>query len=1025
MKPIQLKMTAFGPYKKTETIDFRELGDHRLFVISGATGAGKTTIFDGISFALYGSASGEDRADIKEIRSDFADDDTHTSAELIFEIHNRQYRVLRQLAHRKNGNKTATGETFELVEILPTGEKPVVESQKVGEINKKIEDIIGLSKDQFKQIVMLPQGEFRKLLTSETENKEAILRKIFKTESYRHIADQLKVKKEEADKQLQQALAVRNLHTSKIASTLPKRESALFDLLETNQFNMYQLVDALKIEVDFYEKQITEDEANYKAVGKQLEDKQRQQFEAVTLNQKIEAFKEKEQKLLSLRQQEPLFLEKERELAAAEKAIHIIPIEQYYRVAKQKVLQKEATFEEAKISEQKMKLQLEEVTAQFVVQQQKETERNDSLKRVMHLQSLEPIFKDLEKQNQMKNQLQQEVQQLQAVFTAQSQQHKERMLALQALEEQSATLEETIQPLDDKIDQLAQLKDRAAAFHHWSTQQKKVQDLKGQVITKEKVYIEAQQKAKVEQDKWVASQASILASQLVDGAPCPVCGSTEHVAKHEETVEVVDEQQLEQIRKYASNLEQQYFVTNGQLQAEMQAFNALEQNLQELSVTVEEGPTLTNQYQDLFASVQQLKKEKELWNQLKEKTKSQKQAVDEFQLQLQQLEKTYQTQLQALNNAVAIYDEKHKSIPQDITSLHHLYQLTNEAIQQRTQLEESWTLVQKRMQQANEQNTTAQANLQHSITDLAESRKLLEQAQEDFKQAVENAGFEKGKDYLAARRDESQCQKLKEECQQYKNTIHALSTQIDEEKEQVADKELVDLTLVTEAVNQLKQNYEMAFEQWNNSKKYRQNAHQLIIDLSEVSKNIAELEASCGRIIGLYDLLRGQNHMKISFERYVQIEYLEQIIHAANQRLKPLSNGQFNLIRSDRQEARGKQSGLGLDVYDAYTGQTRDVKTLSGGEKFNASLCLALGMSDVIQSFQGNIRIDTMFIDEGFGTLDEESLTKAIDTLIDLQKSGRMIGVISHVAELKAAMPAILEVTKSREGHSHTTFHVK
>ncbi|MGE7624155.1 AAA family ATPase [Viridibacillus sp. NPDC096237] len=1025
MKPIQLKMTAFGPYKKTEIIDFGELGEHRLFVISGATGAGKTTIFDGISFALYGSASGEDRADIKEIRSDFADDDTHTSAELIFEIHNRQYRVLRQLAHRKNGNKTATGESFELVEILPKGEKPVVESQKVGEINKKIEDIIGLTKDQFKQIVMLPQGEFRKLLTSETENKEAILRKIFKTEPYRHIADQLKVKKEEADKELQQAIAVRNLHTSKIASTLPKRESAIFELLRTNQFNMYQLVDALKVEVDFYTQQITEDEANYKAVGKQLENKQRQQFEAVTLNQKIEAFKEKEQKLLALKQQEPLFIEKERELAAAEKASHIIPIEQYYRMAKQKVLQKEATFEDAKNSEQKRKLQLEDVTAQFVSEQQKENERNDRLKRLMQLQSLEPIFKDLEQQNQIKNQLHQEVQQLHAVFTNQNQQYEERMLVLQAIEEQSATLEETIQPLDDKIDQLAQLKDRAVAFHQWSTQQKKVQDLKEQVITKEKVYIEARQKANAEQDRWVSSQASILASQLVDGAPCPVCGSTEHVAKHEEKVEVVDEQQLEQMRKYASKLEQQFFVTNGQLQAEMETFYTLETNLQELSITVGEGPSLTDQYKELFANVQQLKKEKEQWNQLKEKTKSQKQAVDEYQLQLQHLEKTYQTQLQALNNATAIYDEKRKSIPQNITSLHHLYQLTNEATQQRAQLEESWVLAQKCMQQANEQNTIAQANLQHATKDLTESHELLEQAQEDFKQAVENAGFEKGKDYLAARRNESQCQKLKNDCQQYKNTIHSLSTQIDEEKEHVTGKELVNLTILSEAVSQMKQTYESAYEQWNNSKKYSQIARQLITDLTEISKNITELEASCGRIIGLYDLLRGQNSMKISFERYVQIEYLEQIIHAANERLKPLSNGQFNLIRSDRQEARGKQSGLGLDVYDAYTGQTRDVKTLSGGEKFNASLCLALGMSDVIQSFQGNIRIDTMFIDEGFGTLDEESLTKAIDTLIDLQKSGRMIGVISHVAELKAAMPAILEVTKSREGHSHTAFHIK
>src|SRR5690606_24861528 len=178
----------------------------------------------------------------------------------------------------------------------------------------------------------------------------------------------------------------------------------------------------------------------------------------------------------------------------------------------------------------------------------------------------------------------------------------------------------------------------------------------------------------------------------------------------------------------------------------------------------------------------------------------------------------------------------------------------------------------------------------------------------------------------------------------------------------------------------------------------------------------AEMEKQMNRIADLYDMVRGQNQLKISFERYLQIEYLEQIIHSANERLKNLSNGQFYLIRSDRQEARGKQSGLGLDVYDAYTGQTRDVKTLSGGEKFNASLCLALGMADVIQSFQGNVAIDTMFIDEGFGSLDDESLNKSIDTLIDLQKSGRMIGVISHVQELKAAIPAILEVKKSKEG---------
>src|SRR5690606_7316217 len=204
-----------------------------------------------------------------------------------------------------------------------------------------------------------------------------------------------------------------------------------------------------------------------------------------------------------------------------------------------------------------------------------------------------------------------------------------------------------------------------------------------------------------------------------------------------------------------------------------------------------------------------------------------------------------------------------------------------------------------------------------------------------------------------------------------------------------------------------------------------QDLHHLKEKIIEVDKQVAELEKRKNIIADLYDVIRGQNEKKISFERYLQIEFLEQILMAANERLRRLSNGQYVLQRSDRQEARGRQSGLSLDVYDSYTGQTRDVKTLSGGEKFNASLSLALGMSDVIQSYQGGVQIDTMFIDEGFGSLDEESLTKAVDTLIDLQKSGRMIGIISHVQELKNAIPAILEVYKMKEGISKTQFVIK
>src|SRR5699024_6918607 len=268
-------------------------------------------------------------------------------------------------------------------------------------------------------------------------------------------------------------------------------------------------------------------------------------------------------------------------------------------------------------------------------------------------------------------------------------------------------------------------------------------------------------------------------------------------------------------------------------------------------------------------------------------------------------------------------------------------------------------------------------------------------------------------------------QELKQKIDQYKQNVATLKYQVKELQEALKGKAKVDLTSFEKHLIELKQAYETAFNQWNQSKEYLKATSTLKKNIIHANEKVKEREKELGMITDLYDVVRGQNQPRISFERYLQIEYLEQIIDASNQRLKRLSNGQFLLRRSDRQEARGRQSGLAFDVYEAYTGQVRDVKTLSGGEKFNTSLCLALGMSDVIQSFQGNISMETMFIDEGFGSLDEESLNKAIDTLIDLQQSGRMIGVVSHVQDLKDTFPALLEVTKTKEGYSKTTFKVK
>src|SRR5699024_5114958 len=246
MRPIKLLLTAFGTYKDREEIDFTELGEHNLFVISGKTGSGKTTIFDGISFALYGSASGEDRDNVLMLRSQFADDDLHTSVEFIFELKDRRYRVLRQIGHVKEGNKTKTGEKYEFYELTNNGEVPRVDRQIISEINKKIEELIGLTQEQFKQIVMLPQGEFRKFLTSETENKEMILRRLFKTEPYQEIEQKLKEKQDKLKKIFNKDKQQLDSLTKNIVATIPKRsESSILQLLQEESYNTNQVLRGL------------------------------------------------------------------------------------------------------------------------------------------------------------------------------------------------------------------------------------------------------------------------------------------------------------------------------------------------------------------------------------------------------------------------------------------------------------------------------------------------------------------------------------------------------------------------------------------------------------------------------------------------------------------------------------------------------------------------------------------------------------------------------------------------------------
>lgn len=1025
MKPILLKMTAFGPYKNTEVIDFRELGDHRLFVISGQTGAGKTSIFDAITFALYGDSSGSDRDQTQMLRSDFADDDVHTAVEFTFEVKGQVYRVLRQLPHVKKGRKTATGEKYELYKQMSNGDEvAAVERQIVSVINKKLEEIIGLTKDQFSQIVMLPQGEFRKLLTSNSENKEEILRKIFKTDRYREYVKKLEDKKKEAESQAALAKSLRDAQLQQIAGVLPARESQLFSLLK-GEPNVYQMREALAEEEVYYAEQIKVLNVLYEEKKNALAKQNEQLFAAREVNQQLDQLEQKKLELMQKNEQVPGMEALKQKAEKAQRALPLIEVDRNCLELKQQLTLKENEHAQAKSLLKHAEVENANAKANYERLKAEEPQRKKLQEEILQLQKMLPQYE------QMK-QVQAQVMQAKAQLDNAIAKANQAEVQLNVLKENQVKLNGAVTALEQEV---AAHPDVVRTLHELKHVMDLFEQLKVTTVEKEKAESQLSeaterynnQLVKYEQleNQWMSSQAYVLAVTLHDGEPCPVCGSVEHPNKAHIETAVVDEkvlkaekQQLLQAEKEKNDAFVDYQLY---LSSEQHCLQTLHQN--EVDVTKYE------EYANRFEQQKQLDFQ---LNQKAEQLRSWKQKQQEAISQYEQLETSYKALEQAKGQyekqvieGEATLNQIQKSIDPQIQSVEHLKGLINHKSDdlklQTDAYDQSILAMQKtesNLAMAKQKDLMLQAQI-HEITT------QLEQEKEKFLVKLQEAQFASYSEYKEAQLPNETIQAYFNQYQQFTNELFALQKHVETESKRLENKQKVDLTEMEQNVAQLKAEEEQAYKNYNNAEAYQKECQKFSQNLSELAERIEKLEEKAHQILDVYNLLKGNNRKKISFERYVQIGYLDQITEAANIRLKHLSNGQYMLVSSDRQETYGRQSGLSLDVYDHYTGQTRDVKTLSGGEKFNASLSLALGLADIIQSFQGNVKLDTMFIDEGFGSLDEETLNRAIDTLIDLQNSGRLIGVISHVAELKQAIPAILQVEKLKEGYSRTKFVIK
>lgn len=1106
MRPNKLSLTAFGPYHQTEVIDFDALAPHDLFVVSGNTGAGKTSIFDGLSFALFGGASGEDRKEALSLRSDFANDDLPSSVELFFTIQDRKFRVMRQLAYQKTGNKSITPAKAELYELITQDgeliEVSAVDRQMISDVDEKMQSLIGLSKEQFNQLIMLPQGEYQRFLTSSTSDKEAILRTVFNTEKYRALSDTLKASRDQAQKAIDSLSGNIQSTMESLFRQLPTRESLLFTYKNEAgkvSLNPHQAQEALKVEAEFYS---LEKKCLTEVVQKRYAEYQKSQAALIhgkSLNEQFTKLADVSQRYqLHLSHKETMD-QLQQTIILAEKAQ---PIEKHHDAVmrlRTEAQQKQLLLKNAELTLKNSQLLLTNAKVQLQLETEKEPEREALIRAILRLEANEPKVLQLAER-------QKETQKLAAQLEAQNTQIQKTETIIQKL------IKEQLQ-LKAKNTALSVQSDQRIPLIQLST---KVQDLakSRQLMVAEQHNIatitlakkNAEADLKIHKNAfdqhyqaWLNAQTDKIASTLQSGEPCPVCGSKEHpkLAKTEnaslayspqlaisfeesqpqslkvdfarlETLLTEAQSTLIQTEALISNLVSQAKTAHQNLQQETERFQMLWADLQLFYASDEAAILADLQIPQLPLEVDNLPKNStgnalsELLNTIKDaeqKTSNAGKLLIDIRNALETVDKSiteYQASLNTFKDShrdieakLSIEQQTRALLAAEISeSLQDITHFQKALAEKRTQLQRlksDFTNAEKAYQQAEKEMISLTSTVSHEtkafdllITQGKEARKTLDQAliqagftsrdndlntTNDFKDQDEIKSDEAA--FIAAKRAPDSLKEMRLELQHYQEQLQILTTQKADLKALLKDKALADITALEETTLSLEAQYEtekrMSFEVEALLKTIENSSNAL----SSLQKNYNSSAIKLSRIIEIHNLVRGENSQKISFERYILIEYFERVIEAANLRLQKMTSGQFEFIRSDELASRGKQSGLDLNIYDAYTGEARDVKSLSGGEKFKASLSLSLGMADVIQAHQGGISINTLFIDEGFGSLDEESLLQAIDVLIDLQKSGRMIGVISHVEELKQTLPARIEVTKTPGGFSKTKIVVQ
>ncbi|WOO36766.1 SMC family ATPase [Anaerocolumna sp. AGMB13020] len=1045
MKPLKIEMSAFGPYADKVELNLTQLGSQGIFLITGDTGAGKTTIFDAIAFALFGEASGSIRT-VDTMRSDFAQPAVKTYVSLNFVHKGKEYSLQRNPRYerpKKNGEGITT-EFADAVLTLPGGD--VVTGYK--EVTGKVSELLGINYRQYKQIAMIAQGEFLQLLLADSKERGEIFRRVFNTELYQSIQRLLKDREREARNKCSSIEQSILQYISGIILSESEDGKTLSVLKEKASIhNAAEIRSELEALITIEQKEL----ASLQQDIKELQSHQAEQIKLITeashSNQLFRELEETSAKKAQLQKELPLQIERKSNLQQAEKALYTIyPFESNYQKEKDaigKLTENIAKLERELADKMKALTSAEEV---YIFERGKEAEKEELVSAIDHLKKMLPQY-------DLAENLIQVIQALTLVNDKIISENKSIEEKQQKLKEQINSLTEELYSLEDVEVRLAvckqKLKNTEAEMHGLLTVQKSLENIANQnqlLLNLQETFRKADTEYRAayelfteKERAFFREQAGILAKDLVEGTPCPVCGSLNHPRQAEMAEDAPSEKELKELRvKCEAARKNMEAMSQSAAAKQTEVRLAIEQFLGEAKKYFEDiseffytsdisavnhriGETLDKQRLEL--NVTNLEYQT-LENQILRKTAC-KDMLRQAEKTLEENEQTLKENVQSYSNNLSVlsskngeynalkstleYSDKEKAETALLLWLEKL-RLLKEAYKK---AEESYHLLQKETEGLHTLEKEMNARL-------SEGTEALRIAKKALKEKLADCEFRDLEDYRTNLMTEVQIKELKNHVEEYQDRIKNTEQDIERLLRETEGKQITDITHLEEGKADIENRIaekEMAIQDIISRLGSNINTEKALL------KAINESEALQKEYLQLSLLSRTANgelagKQKLAFEQYIQATYFHQILLEANKRLKIMTNGRYELLRREEPLDLRSQTGLEINVLDYYTGRTRSVKSLSGGEAFKASLSLALGLSDVIQGHAGGVEIDTLFIDEGFGALDGESLDHALQTLTGLTKGDRLVGIISHVSELKERIDRQIIIQKSSVGSS-------